>query len=205
MRREPGFARNSGWIGWQSPPPDDVVWSRIRYRACCHSLPHPPAGDAGSLVARVGCGDARVDTPRAGRLRVGKHLGGTYVAVRRCGGRRPTACRVFAYSRPVPSEDVTHLIEAAIHGHQVLRVQYRAVDGTEKSLVLYPLAIRFSRSGHRVLRYGKEDAGHPEELLGDGILDVVATGEVSTPHPWVEPLGWVSRAECGSRTRRYGD
>lgn len=87
----------------------------------------------------------------------------------------------------MPTTDVTHLIEEAIRERHVLEVTYLAKDASEAKLVVEPLAIRFNRAQHRVLWLWSRDAGHIEELLWDGIVDAVATGDVFAPRPWVEP------------------
>jgi predicted DNA-binding transcriptional regulator YafY len=86
----------------------------------------------------------------------------------------------------VPTTDVTKLIEEAIHDRLVLRVTYRALDGTEVVSLVEPLAIRFSTARHRVLWGFNRDAGHLEELLWANIEGATATGEVFAPRPWTE-------------------
>jgi predicted DNA-binding transcriptional regulator YafY len=86
----------------------------------------------------------------------------------------------------VPSADVTKLIEEAVRERLLLRVTYRALDGTETVVIIEPLAIRFNRAGHRVLWCWNRDAGHIEQLLWDGIEDAATTGAVFAPRPWVE-------------------
>jgi predicted DNA-binding transcriptional regulator YafY len=86
----------------------------------------------------------------------------------------------------VPAADVTKLIEEAIRDRLVLRVTYRALDGTEVVSLVEPLAIRFNTARHRVLWCFNRDAGHIEDLLWDNIEDAAATGEVYAPRPWTE-------------------
>ena len=86
----------------------------------------------------------------------------------------------------MPTPEVTALIERAIRDHLVLTVTYRALDGTVASHVIEPLAIRFNRSGHRVLWCRNRDVGHVEEFLWDGIEAASDTGEAFTPQPWTE-------------------
>ena len=89
----------------------------------------------------------------------------------------------------MPTPEVTKLIEEAIRDNLVLRVTYRAEDGTVAAHVVEPLAIRFNRAGHRVLWCWSRDAGHIEQFIWDGIEDAAATGETFAPRPWVEPEG----------------
>ncbi len=86
----------------------------------------------------------------------------------------------------MPPADVTHLIERASRDHLILRVTHRAADGSTGPVEPDPLAIRFNKSGHRVLWCWSRDAGHIEELLWDGIEGATETGEVFPPRPWVE-------------------
>jgi hypothetical protein len=86
----------------------------------------------------------------------------------------------------VPAADVTKLIEEAVRDRLVLRVTYRALDGTEVVSLVEPLAIRFNKARHRVLWCFNRDAGHLEELLWDNIKGATATGEVFVPRPWAE-------------------
>jgi predicted DNA-binding transcriptional regulator YafY len=79
------------------------------------------------------------------------------------------------------------MIERAIGDRLVLRVTYRATDGSVAIHEVEPLAIRFNVAGHRVLWCWSRDAGHIEELLWDGIEDAVDTGETYAPRPWEEP------------------
>ena len=87
--------------------------------------------------------------------------------------------------RAMPTPDVTALIERAIREYLVLAVTYRALDGTEGTIPVEPLAIRFNRAGHRVLWCRRHDAGHLDELIWDRIQGAVETGEVFVPQPWV--------------------
>jgi predicted DNA-binding transcriptional regulator YafY len=87
----------------------------------------------------------------------------------------------------MPSPEATALIERAIRDRIVLLVTYRETDGTVATHRVEPFAIRFNRSGHRVLWCWSRDVGHIEELLWDGIEDVVDTGETFAPRPWEEP------------------
>ncbi len=84
----------------------------------------------------------------------------------------------------MPAADVTKLIEEAIRDRQVLRVTYKALDGTESVMAVEPLGIRFNHSDHRVLWCFNQDAGHIEQLLWTGIEGAVTTGEVFSPRPW---------------------
>jgi predicted DNA-binding transcriptional regulator YafY len=86
----------------------------------------------------------------------------------------------------VPTADVTKLIEEAIRDRLVLRVTYRALDGTEVVSLVEPLAIRFNTARHRVLWCFNRDAGHIEDLLWDNIEGAIATGELFAPLPWEE-------------------
>jgi predicted DNA-binding transcriptional regulator YafY len=87
----------------------------------------------------------------------------------------------------MPSREVTALIERAIRDRMVLGVTYRASDATVATYDVEPLAIRFNRSGHRVLWCWRCDAGHIEELLWDAIEAAVDTGGTFAPRPWEEP------------------
>jgi predicted DNA-binding transcriptional regulator YafY len=86
----------------------------------------------------------------------------------------------------MPAADVTKLIEEAIRDRHVLRVTYRALDGTEIVNLIEPLALRFNQSGHRVLWCNNREAGHLEQLLWDRIEDATDTGEIFEPRPWSE-------------------
>lgn len=86
----------------------------------------------------------------------------------------------------MPSDDVAKLIEEAVRDRLLLRVTYRALEGTEMVSLVEPQAIRFNRAGHQVLWCWNRDAGHIEQLLWDGIEDAAATGEVFEPRPWTE-------------------
>ena len=86
----------------------------------------------------------------------------------------------------MPTADVTALVERAIRDHLVLSVTYTAVDGSEGTIPVEPLAIRYNRSGHRVLWCHRHDLGRLEELLWDRIEAAVATGETFAPRPWTE-------------------
>jgi predicted DNA-binding transcriptional regulator YafY len=88
----------------------------------------------------------------------------------------------------VPIPDVTKLIERAIRERRVLRVTYRAEDGTVHDHVVEPLAIRFNSAKHRVLWCWNQDVGHIEELIWDGIENAVETGETFAPRPWDEAI-----------------
>jgi hypothetical protein len=68
----------------------------------------------------------------------------------------------------------------------VLQVTYRALDGSELVNLVEPLAIRFNSSRHRVLWCFNRDAGHLEQLLWDGLIGAVPTGDVFAPRPWTE-------------------
>ncbi len=93
----------------------------------------------------------------------------------------------MAYCVRMPSKDVDTLIEEAIHDHLVLRMTYKATDGTEAVLLVEPLAIRFNVAKHRVLWCWSRDAGHIEELIWDGIEDAATTGGTFAPRPWIDP------------------
>lgn len=93
----------------------------------------------------------------------------------------------IAYSPQVPSPEVTALIEQAIRDRMVLRITYRALDGTVASHDFESLAIRFNHAKHRVLWCRNREAGHIEELLWDRIEDAADTGETFAPRPWAEP------------------
>jgi hypothetical protein len=95
----------------------------------------------------------------------------------------------------MPSPEVTALIERSIRNHLVLRVTYRASNGTVATHKAEALAIRFNQSGHRVLWCWSRDAEHIEELLWDGIEDAVDTGETFAPRPWDEPQGAETAAD----------
>jgi predicted DNA-binding transcriptional regulator YafY len=84
----------------------------------------------------------------------------------------------------MPTADVTKLIEEAIRDRLVLRVTYRALDGTEMVSLVEPLAIRFNTARHRVLWCFNRDAGHIEDLLWDNIEGATTTGDVFAPRPW---------------------
>ncbi len=86
----------------------------------------------------------------------------------------------------MPTADVTHLIERAIRERLVLSITYHGLDGSTGLIERDPLAIRFNKSGHRVLWCWTPEGGHPEELLWDRIQDAMATGDSFPPRPWVE-------------------
>ena len=87
----------------------------------------------------------------------------------------------------MPTPDVTALVERAIHDCLVLRVTYRALDGSVGTQEIEPLAIRFNHAKHRVLWCWSRGVEHIEELIWDGIESAVDTGETFAPRPWVEP------------------
>lgn len=87
----------------------------------------------------------------------------------------------------MPTPEVTALIERAIRDRVMLRVRYRALDGSDAEHAVEPLAIRFNHSKHRVLWCWSRDAEHIEELLWDGIEGAEDTGETFAPRPWAEP------------------
>ncbi len=90
----------------------------------------------------------------------------------------------MAYAQQMPDSSVVELIERAIRERMVLRVTYRASDGSVAAPEVEPLAIRFNSAKHRVLWCFSRDAGHIEELLWDGIEAAADTGETFAPRPW---------------------
>ena len=89
----------------------------------------------------------------------------------------------------MPTPDVADMIERAIRDRRVLRVTYRAEDGTVGDAPIEPLAIRFNTAAHRVLWCWSRDAGHIEELIWDGIEAATETGETFAPRPWEAASG----------------
>jgi len=104
-----------------------------------------------------------------------------------CSRAKGRPALTIAYPQPMPTPDVTAVVERAIHDCLVLRVTYRALDGSVGTQEIEPLAIRFNHAKHRVLWCWSRGVEHIEELIWDGIEDAVETGATFAPRQWTEP------------------